>query len=223
MSLVSGASSSEQLPDSEKDSKEKQKSQINNASGSDKNQKRPHDTEDKSKVKRSDKKPKIDRPRHMTPFHFDRKINMFLSFRRHIACINRFNLYIHSLKIQYEKNIYLRIKAGNEYDIFLPVPQEPNNHWLLKAVYESIINENMVIQNVDNLILNQTSVYEDHLKRIIKNDNTDIQAWFENSKRSSDEVRKRTLHNTLKATTRNLATLMFNPLQYSLIKKELGK
>lgn len=217
MEYASNASNSEESPkqviDSENNSKEKQKS----------SQKRSYDMEENSKGERSDKKPKIDRPRHMIPFHFDRKINMFLSFRRHIACINRFNLYIHSLKIQYEKNIYLRVKAGNEYDIFLPVPQEPNNHWLLRAVYESIINENIVIQNFDNLILNQTSVYEDHLKRIIKNDNTDIQAWFENSKRSSDEVRKRTLHNTLKATTKNLVTLMFNPLQYSLIKKESGK
>lgn len=167
------------------------------------------------------KKPKIDRQLSFTTSHFDPKINAFLTFRRHIACIHRFNVYKNSLKIQYEKNIYLRPRGDHKYDIFLPVPQDPDNSMLLRAYYESIVNDHIFNQHAESVTFNITSVYDDHLKRITKKENNDIQTWFENSKRSPDEVAKRKLQDGLTPTTLILKNRIFNPLQFTTIKKEV--
>lgn len=77
---------------------------------------------DETGDKKNAKIPKIQRRVSMKHFHSNHVINTFLTFRRHIACINRFNVYIHNLKSQYDKNNYFRIKdiggGKNEYDLF---------------------------------------------------------------------------------------------------------
>lgn len=103
---------------------------------------------------------------------------------------------------------------------FLPLPQDPDWQWLLRAVYESINNENILMDNNEPFIVNITSVYEDHLKRIINKTDTKIHTWFENAKRDSEEVAKKTLHADLTSTTRNLKTLAHNPRYLQQIKKE---
>lgn len=166
------------------------------------------------------KKRKIDSRVRLTHFHSNHIINTFLTFRRHIACISRFNLYIHNLKTEYEKNNYFRIRTKGEYDLFLPSPQDPNWEWLLRAVYESINNENILMEDKDPFILNITSVYEDHAKRIINKDDLSIQTWFENAKRDLSTVPQRTLHKNLTPTTRSIQTLIFIPRHIKQIKKE---
>lgn len=138
------------------------------------------------------------------------KINMFLSFRQHVACTNRFNLYINNLNAQYEKNIYLRKLNKNEYDIFLT--QKFNNVGLLKAIFEYINKSKM--QNESSLILNRTSVHEDHLKRILISDQKDyIQTWFANVKRDYNTVHRRILDPKIPLPTLKFKTLKHTPFR----------
>lgn len=163
---------------------------------------------------------KIDPRRPFIHFHSNHTINTFLTFRRHVASINRFNLYIHNLKNQYDKNNYFRIRNKHEYDLFLPSPQDPNWHWLLRVAYESINNQNILLEESSVVLLNVTSVYEDHLKRIIPKSDTNIHTWFGNVKRDLLKVPKRILRTGLTSTTRNLKTAVFAPKYITQIKEE---
>lgn len=179
---------------------------------------------DDGKNEKNAKIPKIDRRVSMTHSHSNHLINVFLTFRRHVTCTNRFNVYIHNLKTEYEKNNYFRIRQVGggkfEYDLFLPLPPNPNWHWFLRAVYESINNENILKNDSEPLILNMTSVYENHLKRIVNKSDENIHTWFENSKKDNGGL-KRKLHTDLIATTRNVKTLIFAPRKIQqLIKNE---
>lgn len=178
-----------------------------------------------SENKKSAKIPKIDRRLPLTHFHSNHIINTFLAFRRHIACTNRFNVYIHNMKAQYEKNNYFRIrvdgKGETEYDLFLPLPQDPNWEWFLRAVYESINNENILKNDNEPFILNITSVYENHIKRIVDKTNNSIQTWFENAKRTPGTVPKRILHTDLTPTTRNYKTLILATRYMKQVKSDV--
>lgn len=166
------------------------------------------------------KKRKIDRRLPFTHFHSNHTIDTFLTFRRHVASINRFNLYIHNLKNQYEKNNYFRIMDKHAYDLFLPSPQDPNWHWLLRVVYESINNQNILLEDSKVVTLNVTSVYEDHLKRIIDKNDPNIHTWFGDVKRDLSKVPKRILRTGLTPTARNLRTSVFAPNYLKQIKQE---
>lgn len=183
--------------------------------------------DDDEKSERGAKIAKIDRRVPMTHSHSNHLINVFLTFRRHVTCINRFNVYINNLKTQYEKNNYFRMRpVGDgkfEYDLFLPLPPNPNWFWFLRAVYESINNENILKNDSDILVLNMTSVYENHLRRIVKKSDENIHTWFENSKEDNSRL-KRNLHPDLTATTRNIKTLIFAPRGIKqLVKTETTK
>lgn len=154
---------------------------------------------------------------HVTNYNvkYPPKINTFLSFRQHVACTNRFNLYIHNLKTQYEKNIYLRKLKENEYDIFLT--QKFNSVWLLRAIFESINKSTIYIPIENNLILNMTSVYEDHLKRILDSDKKDhIQTWFDNVKRNYNTVPIRILDPSIERPTVKFKTRKYKPAHFNL-------
>ena len=115
------------------------------------------------------------------------RMNAFLSFRQHVTCLNRFNMYINNMQKQYDQNVYLRkFSKENLVELFLPAPHDNNWNHLYRAFMENIYNSKKVINDDEKLVV--TSVQKDHLKRIVnapKETEQYVHMWFttENSKR----------------------------------------
>lgn len=124
----------------------------------------------------------------------EKNLNIFFSFRHYVCCLNRMNVYVRSHQKQFGRNVYMRVRPDETFEVFLPAYHDLRSDHFVIAVYEAVEKKKKPIVTDENkLKFDLISTEKRHLKNIIDSDEPEsVLTWFDHL--DKNVLRKRKLN-----------------------------